>query len=291
MEQVVTFNRPVTMPPAGDLHLPRRGLTSVRHLRHPGRRPTVVLLHGLAATADLNWGTAYAALGRRFDVVSFDHRGHGRGLRSADRFTLENCADDVAAIIGELGVGPAIVVGYSMGGPIAQLVWRRRPDAVAGVVLCATSDVFCASPRDRGLFAAATGAAALTRSRPSRLAVQLVGKTLARREPSAGSLGCVLSHDWAQVLAAAQALGRFDSRGWLPSIDVPVATVTTVHDEVVPTRRQRAMAATLPLVGEALVGGGHRACLHADSGFAEAVVDMCSVVAEASDAGELRRAG
>ncbi len=292
MEQVVDLVRPVGLPAGRDLLLPGRGRTFVRHLRGRGRRATVVLLHGLAATADVNWGNSYFALGEHFDVVTIDHRGHGRGMRTTDRFTLEACADDVAAALGELGVETAIVAGYSMGGPIAQLVWRRHPQVVAGVVLCATSDVFSDSTRDRALFAAATGAAVLTRARPSKVAVQLLGDTVTRRRRMAVSLGGhLLSHDWAQVLEASRALGRFDSRSWLPRVDVPVAVVTTLHDGIVPTARQRAMAATLPVVGNVAVDGGHCACLRPESAFVDALVDMCCAVDAASWSIDLRRAG
>ena len=41
---------------------------------------------------------------------------------------LADCADDVAALVDELGVTKVIAAGYSMGGPVAQLLWRRHPD-------------------------------------------------------------------------------------------------------------------------------------------------------------------
>jgi 3-oxoadipate enol-lactonase len=289
MAQVVVRPGPVGLPPGRDLLLPGRGRTYVRHLRRRGGRMTVVLLHGWAGTADLNWENSYAALGERFDVVSIDHRGHGRGMRTTERFTLEDCADDVAAVVDQLDVGPSIIAGYSMGGPIAQLVWRRHPTVVAGLVLCATSDVFRNSTRDRALFGAATGVASVARSRPTKLAVQLVGDTVARWCPLAA--GQVLSHDWARVVEAGCAIGRFDSRPWLPHVDVPVAMVTTLHDDVVPTRRQRAMASTLPLVANAMVDGGHYACLQRNSGFVEAFVAVCDAVATAAGADLLPRAG
>ena len=292
MEQVVNLARPVRWPPGRYVLLPGRGRTYVRQQRRPRRRMTVVLLHGWAATADLNWGSSYAALAEQFDVVSIDHRGHGRGMRSTERFTLESCADDVAAVLAELDAGASIIAGYSMGGPIAQLVWHRHPEVVAGLVLCATSDVFCDSTRDRALFAAATGAPAVARSRPAKLAMQLLGDTVARRRRLSASLGGqILSHDWAQVLEAARAVGRFDSRAWLPGVDVPVATVTTLHDEVVPSRRQRAMAVQLPLVANATVDGGHCACLRPNSGFVDAVVAMCRAVAGSTGPTALLRAG
>ena len=75
-------------------------------------------------------------------MVAIDHRGHGRGIRSRRRFHLSDCADDAAALVAELGLDRVIAVGYSMGGPIAQLLWRRHREVVGGLVLCATSRTF-----------------------------------------------------------------------------------------------------------------------------------------------------
>ena len=68
-------------------------------------------------------------------MIAFDQRWHGRGIRSP-RFRFVDCADDVAAVMDELGVEQAIIAGYSMGGAIAQLRLApaprqgRRPRAV-----------------------------------------------------------------------------------------------------------------------------------------------------------------
>ena len=82
-------------------------------------RPAVVLLHGLGATAELNWSTTIPALSASFRVVAPDVRGHGRAVAEQHRFTLEDAADDVAALAEAMALGPFIVVGYSMGGAIA----------------------------------------------------------------------------------------------------------------------------------------------------------------------------
>ncbi len=99
--------RPLSWFPTGDAsRFPRRGNTWIRELHGPSPdAPTVVLLHGLGATGALNWFPAFGALARHFRVVAMDHRGHGRGIRSRRPFRLEDCADDVAALIDELGVG------------------------------------------------------------------------------------------------------------------------------------------------------------------------------------------
>ncbi len=102
----------------------------------------MLLLHGWMATASLNWYGSLEFLGRSFHVVAPDLRGHGREGRGAPRFTVNGCADDLAALINELSIGPAIVVGYSMGGAIAQVLAKRHRDVVGGLVLCATAASF-----------------------------------------------------------------------------------------------------------------------------------------------------
>jgi pimeloyl-ACP methyl ester carboxylesterase len=113
--------------------------------------PTVVLLHGWTATGSLNWARIIPTLSERYRVIALDHRGHGRGIRSEEAFTLEGCADDAIALIDVLGVRQAIFVGYSMGGPIAQLIWLRHRERVSGLVLCATAADFTTTPDSRSV--------------------------------------------------------------------------------------------------------------------------------------------
>ena len=126
--------RPKILPDR-TVHLAERGSFFVRVSDTALDGTAVVLLHGLGATADLNWSAALPALSGSFRVVAPDLRGHGDAAAYGP-FTLEDAADDIAALIDALALGPAIVVGYSMGGAIAQLVCRRHPGTVRGLVLC-----------------------------------------------------------------------------------------------------------------------------------------------------------
>jgi pimeloyl-ACP methyl ester carboxylesterase len=140
------------------VHLGDRGTVFVREIDGPPGGATLVLLHGWTATADLNFFTCYPALRDRHHAVAFDHRGHGRGLRSKKAFRLEDCADDVIALADELGIERVIPVGYSMGGTIAQLLtatptgwtgWccaRRRRTSPASAPSGCRSSVSPASP-------------------------------------------------------------------------------------------------------------------------------------------------
>src|SRR5579862_4378829 len=148
---------PTPLPPARTVHVKGRGEFFVRDsgLSDPNAdRPAVMLLHGWMATADLNWVGAYGDLIEAgYRVLAIDHRGHGRGLRPLVRFRLVDCAADAAAVLRTIGVAPALVVGYSMGGAIAQLVARDHPDVPSGIVLSGTAQHW-QDPRSRRSFRA-----------------------------------------------------------------------------------------------------------------------------------------
>lgn len=274
---------PPTADPAIDrvLDLPGHGSLVVRDLPGPSPgAPVLVLLHGLNATARLNWGRCYRPLSRHFRVVSLDHRGHGSGLRTA-RFRLEQCADDAAAVARELGLGRFIAVGYSMGGPIASLAWQRHPRRVRGLVLCATARHF--APRWMARIARATLPVAATAARlaPGPARRRLLQRTLLRIEhPELRDRirEDFLGHEPASVIQAAEALTRFSSHDWIGRVDVPTAVVLTLRDELVPASRQRKLAASIRGAEVFEVDGDHDACVREEA-FAPTLVRACLSVA------------
>ncbi len=255
--------------------------------------PAVVLLHGLGATARLNWGPSFRPLSRHFRVLAFDLRGHGRGLRTR-RFTLEDCADDAAAVLEARGVERALAVGYSLGGPVAKLFWQRHRERTAGLVLCATASWF-ATPGEmraaRVLLPVASGLARVARDRMHR---RILGRMLMRvdhpplrarvKEEFAG-------HDPLSVVQAVGAGGRYSARAWAGAIDVPTAVLVTRDDRRIPPTRQRELAAAIPEASLHEVAGDHFACI-ASEAFVPALVEACLEVAErAGHADGRRRSG
>jgi pimeloyl-ACP methyl ester carboxylesterase len=106
-------------PVARVAELPGRGVTRVWEHAGPRGAETLMLIHGVACTAELNWGKVLAPLASHFRVVAMDLRGHGDGISAGSRFRLEDCADDIAALAGALDIGRFVAVGYSMGGMVA----------------------------------------------------------------------------------------------------------------------------------------------------------------------------
>jgi pimeloyl-ACP methyl ester carboxylesterase len=241
-----------------------RGEFFVRYAPHDDpTAPVVLLLHGWTASSDLNFFTAYAELHQHATVIGIDHRGHGRGLRPDEPFSLEDCADDAAAVARELGAERVIAVGYSMGGPIAMLLARRHPELVAGLVLQATAMEWRATRRERTRWQISRMFGPITRRfvRP-RLVRLVFERRFPRRHALRPHLGWMLA-EWRRndpwhMAQAARALSRFDARPWLASLGVPTVVVLTTRDQLVPPRKQRqlvetASAAVIPLDGDHFV--------------------------------------
>jgi pimeloyl-ACP methyl ester carboxylesterase len=248
--------------PAGRIiDLPGRGRTYLTDVPGPSKSaPTVVLLHALGTTAALSWCAAFEPLAEHYRVITFDQRWHGRGIRSS-RFRFADCADDVVAVLDALDIDRAVIVGYSMGGAIAQLVWQRHPDRVAGLVLCSTARNFRGKTREQVFFAVLTGAM-----------YPLSRYALKRVEQLAAALPDVPAPDidvdsWGRVEFRSTSawsmpevlgeIGRFNSAPWLGEIDVPVAVVVTAKDKAVPVRRQRILAASIDGAEAFTAPGGH----------------------------------
>jgi 3-oxoadipate enol-lactonase len=260
-----------TLPPGGPLDLPGRGTTFVRHQPAPEGAPTVLLLHGIRVTADANWFTSYPALTERYGVVAIDHRGHGRGIRSDRAVRLADCADDAVAALDVLGIDQAIAVGYSMGGPIAQLAWHRHRDRVAGLVLCATAHRFRGAEPVLELGPAlfqrlrATAEAPAKRGRVDRDVREWLSSELALA-------------DRRRVMEAGLSLARFDSSEWIGEVDVPHAVLVTTRDAAVIPARQRRLAAALPDPSVHDADIDHTGCVTRPAEFVPVLMDALESV-------------
>ncbi|MFT4774484.1 MAG: 3-oxoadipate enol-lactonase [Candidatus Azotimanducaceae bacterium] len=249
-------------PPGKFVHLPDRGDLLVRDFGGPPGAPTIMLLHGWTASADLNWFRCYKGLGEHYRVVAFDHRGHGSGIRSKKTFRLEDCADDAVDVATALGIDAFIPVGYSMGGPIAQLIWRRHPERTTGLVLCATAPFFSNRRPERLSFLGLAGLATLAKYTPDQTREWLTEQLYLQRRAETWEPWAIAeasSHDWRMLLEAGKAIGRFSSADWIGEVDVPTAVLITMNDPVIPLARQVKL---FELVGQAeafRVDGGHDA--------------------------------
>lgn len=247
----------------------------------------MLLLHGWTANSALNWFAGFGPLADAgFRVAAIDHRGHGRGIRSPRRFRLEDCADDAVALLDVLGIERAIVSGYSMGGPIAQLLWRRHPDRVAGLVFCATAARFTSARSERvpggvvsGLFGSASLAARLA---PPPMRRRIAERVMVARYDDSPlgrwAAGQARQNHLRSIIDAAHELARYDATGWIDSIDVPTSLVLSERDETVRPAEQERLAVSIPGTTIHRVSARHDMCATRPDRFVAGLLAACDDV-------------
>jgi 3-oxoadipate enol-lactonase len=229
--------------------LPGRGEIFYRHHINPSTtKPTLVLLHGWTASADTQFFAAYERLAATYSFIAVDHRGHGRGMRAP--FTLADAADDAAALLRELGIGPVVLVGYSMGGPISLLIAQRHPDLVAGMVLQATALEWRGTRWERLTWRTLALMGMWLRSRWYLSWLRAGLRRLGRQHEDLEQWfpwleGEIRRNDVHEVVEAGRELGRFDARPFAGSLGVPTGLLLTTKDRLVKPRKQRALAAAV----------------------------------------------
>ena len=241
---------PPGLPPGRVINLPGRGEVFVRDTGGPPAGPAVLLLHGWTASADLNFFPAYAALTPAYRVIAPDLRGHGRGMRSTEPFSLEDCADDTAALLAELRAGPVIAVGYSMGGPVAMLLARRHPGAVAALVMQATALEWHHAARERMVWRLLPVLELSLRLGTGAGFVERLLREAIEEQPALDAYRPWLAAEFRRGLArelagAGRALSHYDAGPWAAELGLPAVMLITVRDRLVRPAKQRALAGAL----------------------------------------------
>ncbi len=212
------------------------GSVSYRHrpAQSAGLRP-LVLIHGWGRTADTAWWRLYPHLPG--EVLAVDLPGHGLSDLEAP-FTFARAAEAVLAAVEHAGLSSPVLVGHSMGGPVAVETAAAAPERFSRLVAVATS-AFWVRPRTRVMMAAAP----YVLGDRSPLVLGALHRAFRRDPANAGTLAW--SHTVRprrRVLAeSAIALRRFDVRG--RHLRLPATTwVVTADDGVVAPRFQRRSA-------------------------------------------------
>jgi pimeloyl-ACP methyl ester carboxylesterase len=252
-----------------------------------GSGPPLVLIMGYRLSS-LAWPLDFIeALAARFTVVLFDNRGTGNSDKPTSGYEIANMARDVGSLLDHLEITRANLLGYSMGGAIAQEFVRQFPDRVLSLVLCAT---MCGGPR-------ATYAPASV-ARVMRELDGLMPEEIARRIWSVTySPGYLENHreraenQMRREIAAPtplhaadlqyQAFAEFDCSKTLPNIRVPTLVLTGDLDRLIAPQNSQFIAGRIP--GATLIvipGCGHRMMWEATDECIEFVMEFLTGVCE-----------
>jgi len=273
------------MPESRIVSVPQRGEFFVRFSQNEkANAPVVALLHGWTGNADINFFPVYAELVQQYSVLAVDHRGHGRGLRTDDRFALEDCADDVVAIMDQLGISSVTAVGYSMGGPIAMLMSKQHSTRVHSLVLCATALEWSATRNERTRWKIGRVVSPVFRLLTTPRLIDRYIKGKIPRTSSAATLrpwlvSEIRRNDSWTMNQAGRALSKYDARPWASTLGVPTASIVTSRDALVAPHKQHELAqATQATVIE--IDGDHLVNWQKPELFTAAVIDAIRQVRE-----------
>ena len=260
-----------------------RGARAVGYEEHGvGEAPPVVLLPPFPFARGI-WSDLAGALAARHRVIAVDARGFGESPlgqegdgdadADGDGYAIDDLADDLAALLAELGVARAAVLGMSMGGYTALAFAIRHPARLAALVLADTR-AGADSAETRKARDGAIGRIKATGSGPyldgslARLlspsaSPELVSFLRARAETRAASL-----------IAGIEALrDRPDRTGELGAIRVPTLAIRGSDDQVTPAADMQQMAAAIAdATFVSIPGAGHLSNIEAPEAFERALM-------------------
>jgi 3-oxoadipate enol-lactonase len=231
----------------------------VVHYRDQGPRDGHALVFINALGADLSiWDEVAAILSGDFRVVSYDKRGHGLSEAGPDRADMADYARDLAALLDTLVAPRWTVVGLSIGGLIAQELYRQRPELFATLVLSDTAakigddaswDARIAAIAEGGIEAIADGV----------LQRWFTAEFRARRPDELAGWRIMLTRSSKQgYLAACGALKRSDLRPYAGRIAVPTLCMVGEEDGSTPVALVRETAGLIDNARfEVIPGAGH----------------------------------
>jgi 3-oxoadipate enol-lactonase len=217
------------------------------HYTVEGGGPWLVMSHSLACDSAM-WDEQAALLAKRFKVVRFDTRGHGRSDAPPGAYSLELLADDAKGLLDALGVRSAHWVGLSMGGMIGQTFALKYPGTFQSLVLADTTSYYPPEMAplwaDRIKTAQARGMEPLVeptlgrwftepfrKSRPER--VQPIADAI-RSTPVAGYIGCC------------SAIPKINVTARLKEITCPALVIVGEQDPGTPVAMAKTIQENLP---------------------------------------------
>ena len=230
-----------------------------------GSGPPLLLIMGMSGTYD-HWNTGFLEdLRCDFDTIVYDHRGVGASSRLGEgRLTIAQLAHDAAGLLDALQVDSAHVLGFSMGGMVAQELALAHPERIGTLVLGGT---YCggdggALMPETSLRKLAEGASTRDRARAVRAAWEVnVSPSFAANEQAYARfrrIGMRRAVATQVIMAQMRAIAKFDASARLPELRLPTLVVHGTLDEMLPVQNGYMIVGLIPGSRlEILEGIGH----------------------------------
>ncbi len=217
-------------------------------VRVHGEGPPVLLINGLGANL-----TTWTPLVRQlegFQVITFDAPGVGRSASPLVPYTVARIADVALRVLDELGLQQADVLGYSLGGAVAQQLAFQHPERVRRLTLVSTSSGASGVPGSlRALLAVSTPARHYAKT-GYRVAMKMIDLAPAEKESASLQQHAAWQHEAVPSMRGYMlqmaAFSAFNSLPWLARVEHPTLVLSGTHDRLVPMANSAVLAAYLP---------------------------------------------
>jgi pimeloyl-ACP methyl ester carboxylesterase len=245
--------------------------------RDVGAGQPILFIHAFPLNGAM-WERQTAEFAPRHRLLAPDLRGFGESARGSGAASLDQHADDLAALLDQLGLDKVIVAGLSMGGYISFALWRRHRARIAALVL---ADTRAGADTEEGKQGREKNARLAEEQGSGAIADQMLPKLLSAGAPAAlrdEARRMIEANDRAGVAAALRAMAaRPDSTSLLASIDVPTLVIVGAEDALTPPSEAQAMFEAIPGCRLAEIpGAGHLSNLEAPEAFNSALDEFLS---------------
>lgn len=229
-----------------------------------GSGPPLLVIMGMSGTR-LHWSERFLdLLARDFEVIAYNHRGVGASMRVQSPFTIVDLAADAAALLGALEIETAHVLGFSMGGMVAQELVLAQPRRIVTLTLAGT---YCGG---EGSALAPLETTRILRdavaTRDREQAVQAawqvnVSQDFASNERAHADfmeIGMRKGVASAVVMEQMRAIAGHDTTGRLGEIEAPTLILHGSEDMMLPVENAHMIARLMPSAKlEIVEGAGH----------------------------------
>jgi 3-oxoadipate enol-lactonase len=246
--------------------------------RDEGTGLPVIFIHAFPLNQTM-WDDQVAALNGACRAITLDLRGFGGSGVPDGPYPMDQMAADVRALMSELGVDRAVLVGLSMGGYISLAFYRNYPDAVRAMVLADTrASADTGEGRERRFQSAEKaereGARAIA---DDMVPLALAPSTVDNRPDVVGRMRAMAEANSPKGIAAAQRgmADRLDSAYLLGAIDFPVLIIVGSDDKLTPVREAESMRELIPHARlHVIEGAGHLSNLERPDEFNALLVEF-----------------
>ncbi|HJZ48871.1 MAG TPA: alpha/beta fold hydrolase [Roseiflexaceae bacterium] len=211
-----------------------------------GQGQPILFIHAFPLHSAM-WEPQIAAFSSRYRLIAPDLRGLGATARGGGAASLDQHADDMAALLDQLGLEQVTVAGLSMGGYISFALLRRHPQRIATLIL---ADTRAGADSAEGRQGREQNARLAEEQGSGAIADQMLPKLLSASAPTAlrdEVRGIIESNDRAGIAAALRAMAaRPDSTSLLAAIEVPVLVIVGAEDTLTPPSEAEAMFDAIP---------------------------------------------